>query len=153
MCIGRDVHENVSFYYSSTFLLNPFVANAPFLYPLKSWENRKVFWCLQGVEKGCIESKWINWSEYFGRNKFCCFLLTQQKHEFTTSQKKYPNTEFSVTCFLVFGLNTKIYGVTFFSCSATSFFRLKIINQIYQNIWYYKLFFSFNSKCKPFESV
>ena len=26
----------------------------PFLYPLKISENRKVFWCFRGVEKGCI---------------------------------------------------------------------------------------------------
>ena len=25
--------------------VNPFVPNAPFLYPLKTPENRKVFWC------------------------------------------------------------------------------------------------------------
>ena len=36
--------------------LNPFVPNAPFLYPLKISEIRKVFWCFQGVEKGCINS-------------------------------------------------------------------------------------------------
>ena len=30
-------------------LVNPFVRNAPFLYPLKTSENCKVFWCFQGV--------------------------------------------------------------------------------------------------------
>ena len=38
----------------------PFTPNAPFLYPLKRSNNRKVFWCFQGVEKGekgCIRSK------------------------------------------------------------------------------------------------
>ena len=35
-------------------LVNPFVPNAPFLYPLKTSENRK------GVEKGCIGNKWVN---------------------------------------------------------------------------------------------
>ena len=35
-------------------LLNPFIPNVPFPYPLKTSENRKVFWCLQGVDKGCI---------------------------------------------------------------------------------------------------
>ena len=42
-------------------VLHPFVHNAPFLYPLKTSENRKVsrsdFW---GVEKGCIGNKWVN---------------------------------------------------------------------------------------------
>ena len=35
-------------------LLNPFIPNVPFPYHLKTSENRKVFWCLQGVDKGCI---------------------------------------------------------------------------------------------------
>ena len=39
--------------------INPFVSNTPFLYPLKALENRKVFWCFQGVEKGCIGNKWV----------------------------------------------------------------------------------------------
>ena len=43
----------------------------PFLYPLKISENRKVFWCFQGAEKGCIGKKWVNstfwgqWKKYF----------------------------------------------------------------------------------------
>ena len=45
--------------------INPFVPNAPFLYPLKTSENRKVFWCFQGVEKGCIGKIWV---------KVCVFL-------------------------------------------------------------------------------
>ena len=40
--------------------LNPFTSNAPFLYPLKTSENRKVFWCFQRVEKGCIGNEWVN---------------------------------------------------------------------------------------------
>ena len=39
--------------------IDPFVSNAPLLYPLKTSENRKVF-CFQGVEKGCIGNKWVN---------------------------------------------------------------------------------------------
>ena len=39
-------------------LVNPFVHNAPFLYPLKT-ENRKVLWCFQGVDKGYIGKKWV----------------------------------------------------------------------------------------------
>ena len=51
--------------------INPFVPNAIFLYPLKTSENRKVFWCFQmvenfhGVEKGCIENKWVRNSTVF----------------------------------------------------------------------------------------
>ena len=40
-------------------LLNPFVPNAPFLYPLKTSENLTVFLCFQGLEKGCIGNKWV----------------------------------------------------------------------------------------------
>ena len=39
---------------------NPFVPNAHFLYPLKTSENRKIFWCFQGVEKGCIGNEWVS---------------------------------------------------------------------------------------------
>ena len=41
-------------------LFNPFVPNASFLYPLKTEENLTVFWCFQGVEKGCIGNEWVN---------------------------------------------------------------------------------------------
>ena len=37
----------------------PFVPNAPFLYPLKISENLPVFWCLQGIEKGCLCNEWV----------------------------------------------------------------------------------------------
>ena len=40
--------------------INPLVPNAPFVYRLKLSENRKVFWCFQGVEKGYIGNEWIN---------------------------------------------------------------------------------------------
>ena len=39
--------------------VNPFVPSAPFLYPLKTSENLKVFWCFQGVEKGCTGNEWV----------------------------------------------------------------------------------------------
>ena len=57
-------------------IFNLFVPNASFLYPLKTSENLKVFWCFQGVEKGCIRNKWVNFwenkcivSETFGIGK------------------------------------------------------------------------------------
>ena len=43
---------------SSVFI--PLITNAPFLYLLDTKENHKVFWCFQGVEKGCIGNKWVN---------------------------------------------------------------------------------------------
>ena len=33
--------------------INPFVPNTPFLY-------RKIFWCIQGVDKGRIGNKCVN---------------------------------------------------------------------------------------------
>ena len=38
---------------------NPFVPNAPFLYPVNTSEKPKVFRCFQGVEKVCIGNKWV----------------------------------------------------------------------------------------------
>ena len=35
----------------SSITINPFVANVPFLYTLKTSENFSIFWCFQGVEK------------------------------------------------------------------------------------------------------
>ena len=39
-------------------VVNPFVPQARFLYPLKTSGNRKVF-CFQGVEKEYIVNKWV----------------------------------------------------------------------------------------------
>ena len=38
-------------------ILNPFVPNAPFLYPLKTSENLTAFCCFQCVEEGCIKNE------------------------------------------------------------------------------------------------
>ena len=43
--------------------INPLLPIAPFLYPLKTSENRQVFWSFQGVEKEYIGNKWIKISE------------------------------------------------------------------------------------------
>ena len=54
---------NSDIYHSQ--ILSPFAPNEPFLYPLKTSENRKVFSCFQGVEKGSIANKWVNSSITF----------------------------------------------------------------------------------------
>ena len=41
-----------------------FVANAPFLYPLKTSENLSVFEYFQGVVKGRIWNKWVESSKF-----------------------------------------------------------------------------------------
>ena len=70
------------------FFLNLFAPNAPFLYHLKTSENRKVFWWFQGVEKGCIGNKWVN-------NIFCKYklihLLKKLFNPVTHDVKKWPN--------------------------------------------------------------
>ena len=42
--------------------VNPFFPNVAFLYPLKTSEIRKVFWCFQGVQKRCIGNEWLSTS-------------------------------------------------------------------------------------------
>ena len=39
---------------------NSFSFLVHFLYTLKSSENRKVFWCFQGVEKCGIGNEWVS---------------------------------------------------------------------------------------------
>ena len=41
-------------------MIKPFIPNATFLYPLKTSENLTIFWCFQGLKKGCIGTKWVN---------------------------------------------------------------------------------------------
>ena len=50
----------ILFFVSDLLVFNPFVPNVPFLYSQKALENRKVFWCFQGVEKSCIGNEWVN---------------------------------------------------------------------------------------------
>ena len=60
---------------------NPFVPNAPFLYPLKTSKNRNVF-CFQEIEKWCIGNKWIKyltWALYIQYNTL--------NHQATSPQK------------------------------------------------------------------
>ena len=40
---------------------NPFVHSATFLYPFKISEKLTIFWCFQGVEKGCIGKKCVKY--------------------------------------------------------------------------------------------
>ena len=60
------------------WIFNPFVPSAPFLYHLKTSENRKVFWCFQEVQKGCIGNEWVKLGEWNNRPpvyQFLKFLL------------------------------------------------------------------------------
>ena len=69
-----------------TFDFNPFVPNAPFLCPLKTTENRRVFWWLQGVEKrfvgnsGLMISLSQNPSQEMLRKRFRIFYMIYFNH-------------------------------------------------------------------------
>ena len=60
--------------------INLFAHKAPFLNPLKTWKNRKVFWCFQGVKKERIETNGLkevdsdcqNRKNYHKQNKSLC---------------------------------------------------------------------------------
>ena len=55
--------------------INPFVLNAPFLYPLKTSENLTVFWYFQVVKKGALGTNGLrNLSETLSTNYFSIFL-------------------------------------------------------------------------------
>ena len=62
----------------SDLYINPFVPNAPLLHPLKTSENRKVFWCFQGVEKGCIGNEWIERFLMISNNYLLTHLLINE---------------------------------------------------------------------------
>ena len=46
--------NHLTIFYTMVTLVKPFITSTPFLYPLKASENLTVFWCFQGIEKGCI---------------------------------------------------------------------------------------------------
>ena len=54
----------------SKYFINTFIPNAPFLYPLKTSKNLTVFWCFQGVEKGCIGNYWVKFITFNFKFKF-----------------------------------------------------------------------------------
>ena len=55
---------------------NPFVSNAPLLYPLKTSENLTVFRCFQGVEEKCIGNEWIKMRHSSKRFSWRCISNT-----------------------------------------------------------------------------
>ena len=62
--------------------VNPFVPNVPFLHPLQTSENRKIFWCFQGVEKGCIGYKWVKgFIEHTNQKSVCSMKVKAQKQK------------------------------------------------------------------------
>ena len=70
---------------------NPFVPNAPCLYPMKTTEHLTVFWCFQGVEKGCIKKEWANFC--YQQQLSWCFIY------FESFRKYLPLCRVTVTEF------------------------------------------------------
>ena len=72
---------------------NPFVPNAPFLYP----RNRNVFWCFQEVEKRCIGSEWVKLMHQFLKETLVESHLTHLFviHVFSTPKKHQKTRRFS----------------------------------------------------------
>ena len=69
-------------------MINPFVPDATFVYPLKTPE--KVFWCFQGVEKGCIGNEWIN-------HDFVIFNVVNHKQANIKNLEKYETLKMFTT--------------------------------------------------------
>ena len=89
--------------------LNTFVPNAPFLYPLKTIESLMVFWCFQGMAKGCIGNELVRRDEFI-----TLWILNRQKFfECCNSDAAWKVSKYGVFSgphFPVFRLNTEIYG-------------------------------------------
>ena len=79
-------------------ILNPFVPNVPVLCPLKTSENRKVFSCFQGVEKGCIGNEWVKFDKMYILSKnsqeteLCNKKLFSSYYLSINSRPKDPST-------------------------------------------------------------
>ena len=82
-------------------VINPFVPNVSFLYPLKTTENYKVFWCFQWVEKRCTGNEWV------------VFFVFRSAYHITSYFLFYFNIFLGIfSCFLrlFFGI---LFGVVF----------------------------------------
>ena len=64
---------------------NPLAPNLPFLYPLKISEIITVFWCFQGVEKGCIGKELVNTQNFLdvtSQLAFTFFVLRMEIEQY-----------------------------------------------------------------------
>ena len=59
--------------------------------PPESNRKRKVFWCLQGIEKGCIGNKWVNYTkkryDKIANLYFICGAILQMQDSRKVSSK------------------------------------------------------------------
>ena len=75
--------------------VNPFVPNAPFLYLLRTSENVTVFWCFQGVEKGCIGIEWI-------KKKWFCQCWRKKKNNLISFRHNLISFHFDLIWLKIF---------------------------------------------------
>ena len=78
-------HENaIDGHYDSNStnnFLNPFVPNAPFLYPLKTLQNLTVFYKFRGQRKGALETNGLNLVHFSAIH--CSDVSIVDFHQFT----------------------------------------------------------------------
>ena len=70
--LPHDFIRDLQNIFQSSYVYNSFVPSAPFPYPLKTSEKLTVFRYFQGVEKGCIWSKWVKGT--IGRQHLSVFV-------------------------------------------------------------------------------
>ena len=81
--------------------LNPFVPDVTFLYPRKTLGNPTVFWCFQGVERGCIGNEWVHNKviQFYYKDTSCRRYFkshkTFQKLSFSSSFDQFCKSEAS----------------------------------------------------------
>ena len=88
--IFKSLSHKGNLKYIATLKFNPFVPSSPFFCPLKTSKNVTVFWCFQGVEKGCIGNKWVN-LQCKTRSKMCsvCEIQYIYIEDFSTTENSY----------------------------------------------------------------
>ena len=123
--------------------INPFVPNAPFPYPLKT-ENRKIFSCFQGVEKGSIGNKWVkyilrgHWKECFiwiSTKNFCLTRYWLSILRYKEAIEKRIKTYLTTKLFF----HTSVKRKDFKLCPAGKYWirardRLQILLLLYANL-------------------
>ena len=111
------------------WIVNPFIANALFLYFPKASENRKVFWYLQWVEKGWIGNEWVNLILSFSTISMLFTLLLKKKVLYQRNLLKKSGTSWGSSQ-LIFIKRTDCFSVL----SSYSSFH-KLFKKISNSTW------------------
>ena len=102
-CYSEEgIFHGISYYSFNCF--NPVQSSVVLLYPLKTSENPKVFWCFQGLKQWNTRLKWVNLFQ--GVNKSSHWL----KHRFTdvlqnNSLKNFKKITVKHLCWSFFLIN------------------------------------------------